>query len=150
VIYPLLVPYAVQAILHMPTLLLASRARVSHIKHALASIVAVAVGVAVVMWALHGQRNPPAAYTLSLHWALFLLAQPPHPSLVIGAWAHAAANAAGALVLAAGAWQLGPPLPVVNTPGFRGDEGARAHLACLLVTDLLAPPLMAALTRILE
>ncbi len=150
IIYPLLIPYATQVVIHMPTLLLASQSRVAHIKQALVSIVAVGMGVALNTWILSGNRNPPVAYALSLHWALFLLAQPPHPTLAIGAWAHRAICTLGVATLAAAAWQLGPPLPVIDVAGLPGCHGATAHLICILATDLLGPVFILILTRILD
>ena len=151
IIYPLLIPYAAQAIIHMPTLLLASQSRVAHIKQALVSIVTVGMGVALNTWILRGgSQDPPVAYALSLHWALFLLAQPPHPTLAIGAWAHRAICTLGVAILAAAAWQLGPPLPVIDVAGLPGCQGATAHLICMLATDLLGPVFILILTRILD
>jgi len=150
IIYPLLIPYAAQAIIHMPTLLLSAQSRVTHIKQALVSVVTVAMGVALNTWILSGNRNPPVAYALSLHWALFLLAQPPHPTLAIGAWAHHAVCTLGVAILAAAAWQLGPPLPVIDVAGLPGCHGATAHLVCILATDLLGPVVILILTRILD
>jgi hypothetical protein len=140
IIYPLLIPYAAQAIIHMPTLLLAAQSRVTHIKQALVSVVTVALGVALNTWILSGNNNPPVAYALSLHWALFLLAQPPHPTLAIGAWAHHAVCTLGVAILTAAAWQpppaghrrRGPPrLPRRHRPpdlhARHRPAGARVH-----------------------
>jgi hypothetical protein len=149
IIYPLLIPYAAQAIIHMPTLLLAAQSRVTHIKQALASVATVGMWIALAAWAPAEAWNPPIAYAMSLHWALFLLAQPPHPTLAIGAWAHHAVCTLGVAILAAGAWHLGPPLPVVEVAGLPGCDGATAHLLCLLFTDLLGPALMHVLNRVL-
>ena len=152
VLYPLLIPYGAQVIVHMPTLLLASRSRVAHIKQALATVVAVGAGLAAAVWVFRGEgaSNPALAYALSLYWSLFLLSQPPHPSLVIGPSAHRAVSTAGVLLLAGGAWQLGPPLPVMAIPGFPSEGGSQAHLLCLLGTDLLGPVILRALTQILD
>jgi hypothetical protein len=153
ILCPLLIPYAAQIVIHMPTLLLASRSRVAHIKQALATIVAIGAGVSVAAGALSRRgepANPALAYALSLYWSLFLLSQPPHPSLVIGPAAHRAISTAGVLALAGGAWQLGPPLPVIHVPGFPTGPGAQAHLLCLLGTDLLGPVVLRVLTRILD
>jgi hypothetical protein len=149
IVAPLLVPYAALAIIHMPTILLASQSRVTHIKQALASVATVGMWIALAAWAPAEAWNPPIAYAMSLHWALFLLAQPPHPTLAIGPWAHQAVCTLGVAILAAGAWHLGPPLPVVEVAGLPGYNGATAHLLCLLFTDLLGPALMHVLNRVL-
>ena len=146
---PFALPYAAHVVAHMPTVLLSSRSRVSTIKQALAGFAAVFLGFEAVGWAFRsGEPNHPLAYALSLHWALVLLSQPAPPALVIGPHAHAAVHAAAAVALLVGAWQLGPPLPVVDLPGFPAGRGPGAHLVCLLGVELLGPLLLHCLTRV--
>ena len=149
VLAPLALNYAALVVVHMPTLLLASRSRVSVIKQALASVAATALGFEAAAWVFRGgDRRRPWAYALSLHWSLFLLSQPPHPSLVIGPHAHAAVHAAAVIALLAGASQLGPPMPAMDLPAFPTPAGAEAHLVCLLGVELLGPLLLHCLTRV--
>jgi hypothetical protein len=149
VIAPFALPYAAHIVVHMPTLLLSSRSRVSTIRQALADFAAIFLGFQAAGWAFRSGDHA-LAYALSLHWSLFLLSQPPHPGLIIGSHVHTAVHAAALAALVWGAWQLGPPLPIIELPGFPALPGASSHLMCLVGTELLGPLILHALTRVAD
>lgn len=128
VVLPLCLPAALALFAHAPTLLLPSRHRVRRLWAAAAQLAVLWAGLLAVA-AVYLRVSPSHAYALSLHLASLLAAEcpPPHAAL-LSRPAHAAAKYAALAALVGGAWQLGPPLPVVDTPGFHGLCGASAHL----------------------
>jgi hypothetical protein len=132
VLAPFALPWGVLLVVHMPTVLLASRERGRRLCAATARVLVVWAAGAGVAWAY--TRSPPIAYALALHSAAHLLLAGPElrhaPAARAVRWACLAC-------LATGAWQLGPPLPIVDLahPGH-----PLAHLVGLLAPELLLAP----------
>jgi hypothetical protein len=128
VLAPLLVAFAVMLWAHLPSLLLASRRR-SH-RLSLAAGHAVALWAAMIaVYAVYERISPSPAYALSLHLTVTFLSRRKSDSLLLlppAAYAASRWLAVGALVAGAA---LGPPLPVVDSPGVSGYCGAVSHLA---------------------
>ena len=135
VLAPFALPWGVLLVVHAPTVLLASRERTRHLCAATARVLVVWAAGAAVAWAY--TRSPPIAYALALHSAARLLRTPSEHCVVVGRSADLALRWACLGCLAAGAWQLGPPLPVADLshPGQ-----PLAHLVGLLAPELLLGP----------
>ena len=141
---PLALPWGALLVTHTPTVILASRERTRHLCVATAHVLAVWATGVVVAWVY--TVSPQVAYGLALHSAASLLGVPSDPGVVVGRRVERGLRWAclGALVL--GAWQLGPPLPVVDLhPKARQDSAALAHLVGILAPELLLSPVRALL-----
>jgi hypothetical protein len=140
-ILPLLLPCAALLFTHMPTLLLASRARVRDLKGATAQAVLTWLSVCSVAWAYASGRRA-FAYAASLHTSVYLLSKPSSPTVVVGPIADLFARETCITVILLCAWQLGPPLPVADAPGHPAASaccGLASHLAGFMIPDLVGP-----------
>ena len=140
VLAPLALPWAALLVTHTPTVLLASLERTRHLCAATAHALVVWAAGCAVAWA-HG-RSPSVAYALALHSAAHLLGCPSQTGVVVGRRVEAGVRWAGLGLLAVGAWQLGPALPVVETPAAAHGPSAAAlaHLVGVLAPALIIPP----------
>ena len=141
VILPLLLPCAALLFTHMPTLLLASRARVRDLKGATAQAVLTWLSVCSVAWAYASGRRA-FAYAASLHTSVYLLSKPASPTVVVGPIADLFARETCITAILLCAWQLGPPLPVADAPGHPAASaccGLASHLAGFMIPDLVGP-----------
>lgn len=143
ILAPLLFPCIALLITHMPTLLLASRARVQDLKIATSSVVLVWLCGLAITW-LSRAHSPSVAYAISLHTSVYLLSQPASHTLTAGMWADRVVKKICMVVVVLCAWQMGPPLPVIDAPGIPRCCGAASHLAGLIAPDI-AGPIIAAL-----
>ena len=136
---PLALPWGALLITHVPTVVLASRERTRHLCAATARVLVVwAVGLGVV-WVY--SRSPTVAYALALHSAVLLIGSPSDPGVVVGRAVDFGLRWACMGVLVMGAWQLGPPLLIVDLyPKTHQESAAFAHLVGLIVPELLLPP----------
>ena len=142
VIAPLMLPCAALLFTHMPTLLLASKARVRDLKEATAQVAVAWLSVCSVAW-LYTRYSPAVAYALSLHSSLYLLSQPSSPTLVVGRLTDLFVRETCVTTILLCAWYGGPPLPVVDVPGVAGSCcGAASHLAGFILPDLAGPVAM--------
>jgi hypothetical protein len=135
---PLLVPCVAILLTHMPTLLLTSRARVLDLKSATSGVLLAWLCCLIVSWlsTVHGRSF---AYAMSLHASVYLLAQPASQTLIAGAWADKTVRRACTAFVLVCAWQLGPPLPVLDAPGIHRCCGTAAHLAGFILPDIAVP-----------
>jgi hypothetical protein len=150
VIAPLAIPCIALLFTHMPTLLLASRARVRDLKAATthAAVTWGAICAAAVIYT----NSPTQAYAFSLHLSVYLLSQPSSPTVVVGRMADLFVRELGITVILLCAWYLGPPLPVLDVPGFPGASccGVTAHLTALFTPDIAAPLVMGVIARLVD
>ncbi len=135
---PLLVPCIAILLTHMPTLLLTSRARVLDLKAATSGVLLAWLCGLLVSW-LSTVYGRSFAYAMSLHASVHLLAQPASHTLIAGAWADRTVKRACTVVVLVCAWQLGPPLPVLDAPGIPRCCGTASHLAGFILPDIAAP-----------
>jgi hypothetical protein len=140
VLAPFALPWAALLVTHTPTVLLASLERTRHLCTATAHVLVMWACGCAVAW-VHG-RSPPVAYALALHSAALLLWHPSDPGVVVGHKVDAGIRWVGLCLLALGAWQLGPALPVVDTPtvAHGPSAAALAHLIGALAPALVIPP----------
>ena len=141
VILPLLLPCAALLFTHMPTLLLASRARVRDLKNATAHAVLTWLAVCAVAWAYASGRRA-FAYAASLHASVYLLSMPASPTIVVGPLADLFARETCITFIFLCAWHMGPPLPVADVPGQPAHSvccGLASHLAGFMIPELVGP-----------
>jgi hypothetical protein len=142
IILPLLLPCAALLFTHMPTLLLASRARVRDLKGATAQAVLTWLSVCAVAFA-YSSGHRAFAYAVSLHTSVYLLSKPASPTIVVGPMVDLFARETCITAVLLCAWQMGPPLPVVDTPGDHPAAsaccGIASHMAGFLLPDLVGP-----------
>jgi len=141
VMLPLLLPCAALLFSHMPTILLASRARVRDLKNATTNVVLAWLGVSAVGWA-YASGFRAFAYAVSLHTSVYLLSQPASPTAVVGPLADLFARETCITLVLLCAMQLGPPLPVAHAMGHPTAAvccGVASHLAGSMIPDLVGP-----------
>lgn len=148
VVAPLMLPCAALLFTHMPTLLLASKARVRDLKEATAQVAVSWLSVCAVAW-LYTSYSPSVAYALALHASVYLLSQHSSPTIVVGRLADAFVRETCVAVIFLCAWYMGPPLPVIDVPGIAGSCcGVASHLAGFVLPDLVGPAAMCLARRL--
>lgn len=145
ILVPLALPWGVVLITHTPTVLLASRDRTRQLCAATAQVLVVWTAGVGAAWVYN--RSPPMGYAVSLHSAARILLVSSDPGVVVGHRVDTWLRWGGACILCAWAWQMGPPLPAIDLPGFPLGPGALSHLMAMLASDLLIPPLRALAER---
>ena len=141
IILPLLLPCAALLFTHMPTLLLASRARVRDLKGATVQALLTWLGVCAAAWAYSTGRRA-FAYAASLHASVYLLSRPASPTVVVGPIADLFARETCVTAILLCAWHLGPPLPVADAPGHPPGSaccGIGSHVVVFMLPDLIGP-----------
>jgi hypothetical protein len=111
---------------------------VHDIKSATAKVLLIWIAVMAITWVYYGQGGS-IAYALSLHTSLYLLSLPASSTIVAGQWADKLTRSAVIGLVIMCAWQVGPPLPVLDTPDIHGCCGAASHLAGILIPDIIGP-----------
>ena len=151
VLVPLVLPGVSLLFTHMPTLLLVSRARVRDLKAAAAraTVLWLAMCAAALMYTRHSHA---LAYAFSLHASVYLLSQPCSPTIVMGRTADLLVREVCISAVMLCAWYMGPPLPVIDVPGFSGASccGVTSHLAAYLLPDVAGPLAMGIVARLMD
>ena len=151
VLAPLVLPGISLLFTHMPTLLLVSRARVRDLKAAAAraAVVWLAMCTAALIYTRHSHT---LAYAFSLHASVYLLSLPSSPTIVMGRMADLLVRELCITAVMLCAWYLGPPLPVIDVPGFSGASccGVTSHLAGYFLPDVLGPLAMGIASRLMD
>jgi hypothetical protein len=151
VLVPLVLPGVSLLFTHMPTLLLVSRARVRDLKAAAtrAAVLWLAICAAALIYTRHSRA---LAYAFSLHASVYLLSHASSPTIVMGRMADLFVREVCVTVIMLCAWYMGPPLPVIDVPGFPGASccGVTSHLAGYFLPDIAGPLAMGIVGRLMD
>ena len=148
-LFPLAVVGSYISVAYSPSLLLSSPERTQQLKAGVARLLLLLLGVlSVSRWlASHGSLM----YALHMHAGLYYVSEAREPYLLIGRSFDIALRLTAALAVLMYAWNLGPPLSVMPTPGMQGQCCAGlVHLISLLLTELVLPSLLHMLDKLVR
>lgn len=147
-LFPLGVVYAYLSVAYFPSLLLSSPERTQQLKTGLGRMLLLLVGVlSVWRWfPSHGAL----VYALQMHGALYYVSEGTEPYLLIGRYFDAVLRLTAASTILMYAWNFGPPLSVMSTPGVEGQCCASlAHLIAITLTELGLPLVLRGLDKMM-
>lgn len=140
ILFPLGAAGCIVLFANVPTLLLASQTRIRDLTVSTMQVVfltAVMGGTAALYLVC-----PSWAYALSCHVAALIITRPAPPTLLMHRQVYSSAQSVAIAVVVVWAAQLGPALPVLDSPGMSGCCGARSHLLAWAVTQTVGEALV--------
>lgn len=140
ILFPLGAAGCVVLFAKVPTLLLASQTRIRDLAASTVQVVflTAVMGCTAALYLV----CPSWAYALSCHVAALIITRPPPPTLLMHRHVYASAQSVAIVVVVVWAAQLGPALPVIDSPGMSGCCGAMSHLLAWAVTQTVVEALV--------